>query len=100
MDWFDKGNMIVSGEVGLVKPEKEIFELAEKRMGLDKATTYYIGDSFQHDVIGAKNVGWQAVWSNHRHLQPIDSPYTYDFLVNETSTLLSFVQSVLPNEND
>lgn len=91
--WIREENIIVSGEVGLAKPQAEIFELAEIRMGLTKSKTYYIGDSYQNDVVGAKNAGWQAVWSNRRGHLPSDVPINYDYLINDESSLLNFVQT-------
>lgn len=91
--WIQKENIIVSGEVGLAKPQSEIFELAEIKMGLTKSQTYYIGDSFQNDVVGAKNAGWHAVWSNRRGHLPSDASINYDYLVNDESSLLHFVQA-------
>lgn len=43
LDWFE--DIVISGEVGLVKPETEIYELAIKRFGLDPAATLFIDDS-------------------------------------------------------
>lgn len=91
--WIREENIIVSGEVGLAKPQPEIFELAEIRMGLTKSKTYYIGDSFQNDIVGAKNAGWQAVWSNRRGHLPSETSINCDFLINEESSLHSFIQT-------
>lgn len=93
-NWIKEEHMIVSGEVGLAKPQLEIFELAEKRMGLVKEETYYIGDSFQNDVVGAKKANWQAVWINRRQHQKPRGNLTYDYLVDGTHSLLQFIQSL------
>jgi HAD superfamily hydrolase (TIGR01549 family) len=52
-------NMIIlSGEVGYEKPEKEIFEIAVNSLGLrDASKVMHVGDSLLADVIGAQNVG-------------------------------------------
>src|SRR5258708_9150020 len=43
MKWFE--DIVVSGEVGLAKPDPRIFALAIKRCRLDPARTVFIDDS-------------------------------------------------------
>lgn len=50
----------VSGEVGLVKPDREIFEHHAATFGLEPAATLFIDDTAVN-VEGAKLAGWQAV---------------------------------------
>ena len=64
--WIPAENIFISGTHGHAKPKREIFEIMEEKLGLDKTKTVYIGDSFEKDIVGAKQVGWQAIWMNHR----------------------------------
>jgi len=50
----------VSGEVGLIKPERAIYERHATTFGLDPTATLFIDDS-QKNVDGARAAGWQAV---------------------------------------
>jgi len=50
----------VSGEIGLIKPDREIFEHHAKAFGLDPAATLFIDDS-RKNVDGAIVAGWQAI---------------------------------------
>ncbi|KQT88086.1 HAD family phosphatase [Aurantimonas sp. Leaf443] len=50
----------VSGRVGLVKPDRAIFDLHAARFGLDPAATLFVDDS-PANVAGAIAAGWQAV---------------------------------------
>jgi 2-haloacid dehalogenase len=50
----------VSGEVGMIKPDRGIYDLHAESFGLDPAATIFIDDS-QKNVDGAKAAGWQAV---------------------------------------
>lgn len=50
----------VSAEVGLIKPDKAIYDLHAKTFGLDPAATIFIDDA-PVNVAGAINAGWQAV---------------------------------------
>jgi len=50
--------IILSGEVGHEKPEKEIFEIALDSLGLrDASKVMHVGDFLGADVIGAQNAG-------------------------------------------
>ncbi|UWD48953.1 HAD family hydrolase [Clostridioides difficile] len=64
--WVDEENIFISSEVGFSKPDINIFRLAEKFMNLDRENTYYVGDSYKNDVVGAKKAGWKSIWMNHR----------------------------------
>ena len=50
----------VSGEVGMIKPERGIYDQHVSTFGLEPAATLFIDDS-QKNVEGAKAAGWQAV---------------------------------------
>lgn len=64
--WIPGQNIFVSGEVGVTKPGREIFDLAAGRMGLDKKEAYFVGDSLENDIVGAANAGWRTIWFNRR----------------------------------
>ena len=50
----------VSGDVGFIKPQREIYDLHVSTFGLEPQATIFIDDS-PANVDGAKNAGWQAV---------------------------------------
>ncbi|ASY62009.1 Hydrolase [Sinorhizobium sojae CCBAU 05684] len=50
----------VSGDVGLIKPDIEIYRTHARTFGLDPAATIFIDDSMPN-VEGARAAGWQAV---------------------------------------
>lgn len=64
--YFPEKNIIVSGDLKVAKPEREIFDYAKKIMELDLQETYFIGDSFPNDIVGAHNAGWKMIWLNRR----------------------------------
>lgn len=63
-NWIHKDNIIVSGDLGINKPDKRIFEHAEKKLDLNKNKLFFIGDSLENDVIGANNADWNIIWIN------------------------------------
>jgi 2-haloacid dehalogenase len=50
----------VSGEIGVIKPERGIYDHHAKTFGLEPAASLFIDDS-QKNVDGARAAGWQAV---------------------------------------
>lgn len=61
----------ISEEVGAVKPNPKIFRYALAELGVQKATM--IGDSWEHDVLGAIGSGMDAIWLN-RYRRPCPDP--------------------------
>lgn len=58
LDLFD--GVLVSGEVGLLKPDPAIYRLAAERFGLDASLTWFIDDS-QTNVDAATSIGWNSI---------------------------------------
>jgi len=61
-------HVVLSEEVGAMKPAREIFDAAVALAGGNgdgaRVRKVYIGDSFATDVVGAKNAGWLPVLYN------------------------------------
>jgi HAD superfamily hydrolase (TIGR01509 family) len=46
----------------VVKPDKGIFEISDRELGVNPAACVLVGDHPLNDVVGAKRAGWSAVW--------------------------------------
>lgn len=53
--WVDE--IVVSGEIRLKKPDAKIFEYTLKKLGLLPSEALMVGDDYEKDIIGAKNIG-------------------------------------------
>lgn len=63
MNYFDA--IIISEEIGVAKPNVEIFEHAfEKARHKDKSTALIVGDSLKSDIKGGLNYGIDTCWFN------------------------------------
>jgi len=51
-------HVILSEDVGAMKPSRVIFDAAAKAAGGGERRRLYVGDSFATDVVGAKAAGW------------------------------------------
>jgi 2-haloacid dehalogenase len=58
LDWFEA--IVVSGEVGLVKPDPALFQLVIERFGIEPASTVFIDDSIVN-VRAAAALGFRAI---------------------------------------
>src|SRR5205085_4213118 len=59
-------HLVISGEAGIAKPDKRVFQMALSSVGAKPADVWHMGDSLASDVGGAKAAGLTAVWLN-RH---------------------------------
>jgi putative hydrolase of the HAD superfamily len=55
---------IISEEFGAAKPDPAIFAEALRRGGIAATEAVFIGDSPDHDMIGARAAGIRAIWIN------------------------------------
>lgn len=55
-----------SNELGIAKPNPNIFKQTLAKLGLPAEQVVHIGDNPLTDVWGAKNVGMKAIWFNWR----------------------------------
>ncbi len=60
--------LVVSGEVGVTKPDPRIFQTALDRASVEPGQAVMIGDSWQNDVLGSIGAGIRPVWFNRFRL--------------------------------
>lgn len=56
--------VVISGDVGLQKPDPRIFQLAAERLGVAPARCIFVGDNPEADVMGAEASGMTGVFYN------------------------------------
>jgi len=56
--------LVISGEVGIFKPNPAIFRIALDRLDCGPGQAVMIGDSWEVDVVGAREAGIAPVWFN------------------------------------
>ena len=95
--WIPEEWTIVSGAVGILKPDVRIFRLAEERMGLDLETMdiWFVGDSFANDIAGAAGAGWKTIWLNRRGKAVPEGKVAPDVIVGNDEELYQAVCSIL-----
>lgn len=57
-------NVIISEEIGISKPQPEIFMMALNPLGIAPCDALMVGDGINSDIRGANNAGIDACWLN------------------------------------
>jgi putative hydrolase of the HAD superfamily len=69
-------HVVLSEEIGSMKPDRAIFDAAWKAAGGGDVRKVYVGDSWETDVLGAKAAGWFPVWFD-RHERGAPAPVVF-----------------------
>ena len=82
--YFDA--ILISGEVGIGKPDTRIFRLALEAITASSHETVMIGDSLTRDILGAQQAGLKGVWLNRSGKDSI-SPVVPDAEITSLSRI-------------
>jgi putative hydrolase of the HAD superfamily len=55
---------IISSEVGVSKPDPQIFRIAQHRANVEPQECLYVGDNYYDDAVGSRKAGMQAIIIN------------------------------------
>src|SRR5262245_1798174 len=83
--------IVVSDEIGWRKPRRDIFDAALGRLGVRAEESLFVGDRADMDVLGAQQIGMDAVWINRdgEPLPPGIARPTYEIRdLGELATIL------------
>ena len=84
--------VVTSEEFGVYKPHRRIFDETLQKMGVEKETAAYVGDTITSDVSGAKNAGITAIWYNKKERKP-KLGIRPDFEIRDMTELLEIVDA-------
>ncbi len=57
-------HVVCSSEYGFRKPHRMIFDVALLKAECKPVDAWYVGDTFEHDVVGSAEAGLRPVWYN------------------------------------
>ncbi len=72
------GTLVISDEVGYMKPHPRIFAHAAEAAGTPPEALLYVGDSYHSDVQGALGAGWQMAWFTLDTETPPEGVFCFD----------------------
>lgn len=90
--WIPEDHIFISGDLGVAKPDVEIFDTALQKLQVQKDEVCYVGDSFENDMAGAKHAGWKAIWYNHRGHKAAENVEP-DYVVENEEELIRLLES-------
>ena len=64
--------VIVSGEIGVAKPDAKVFNLALDGLGVKAENAWHVGDNLMADIGGANAAGITSVWINRYRDQGVE----------------------------
>ncbi|MEF2965094.1 HAD family hydrolase [Paenibacillus sp. M1] len=59
--------IVVSGDIGIKKPDERIYRIALEKLGTAPEETIIVGDHPRNDIWGASRVGIRGVWLLRKH---------------------------------
>ena len=85
--WIPDEQILPSMEIGISKPDPRIFAEAQRRWDLDPEGIWYVGDSYENDICGARGAGWHTVWYDILGRSQKDPSLTTDKIVHTPEEL-------------
>lgn len=67
--WFPLEHCVFSGDWGVHKPSLVLYHAIEDALGVAGLDVWYVGDTYETDIIGAKRAGWSCIWVDVRGRQ-------------------------------
>ena len=78
-------SVVISGDLGVRKPDPRIFAAALEDLAVDPSSAAYVGDNPEPDITGAKRSGMFAVW---RRDEWWPEPEEADLVIDDLSQLI------------
>ena len=60
------GTIVLSSDIGVRKPDPQIFQLALERLHSEPASAVFIGNDWAADIAGARRIGLRAIYLDER----------------------------------
>jgi putative hydrolase of the HAD superfamily len=87
--------IVISEEVGLRKPDPEIFRRALRDLGCEPSRSAYIGDNPETDIVGARGAGMKTIWKRD---SAVSSPPETDAIFENLAELPAIIRQLSHNE--
>ena len=88
-DFFEV--IVTSEELGVYKPHASIFREALRRIGAEKESAAFVGDTVTSDILGARKAGMITIWYNRRR-RNAKYGIAPDFEIRDMTEVLNIVE--------
>ncbi len=94
-EWVPEKNIIISGDVGISKPDPRIYDIAREKIGISVENAWYIGDTYINDIEASKKAGWNSVWFNRRNNTIPENGPMPDYEIHTEEEMASIVKKLI-----
>jgi HAD superfamily hydrolase (TIGR01549 family) len=84
--------VIVSEDVDMLKPDPNIFRKAADNLRLETGKCLYVGNTYDHDIIGGSEAGMLTCWFNPSGTRPIIESVKPDYEIKTLDKLLDILR--------
>jgi FMN phosphatase YigB (HAD superfamily) len=94
-DYFDA--IVISGELGIEKPAREIFEAALDKLRVKAENTIMVGNRIDADIVGANRIGMRSVrfkWNDRYQERISNGDEKPNFVIQSLLELLGILSSI------
>ena len=88
-------HIVVSGDIGFRKPQVGAFRAAEERFGVPPEEAWFVGDTYETDVMGALGAGWRCLWIDRRGRGLAEGERMPDAVVCTEGEMVDFVREMV-----
>ena len=83
--------IVDSAEIGVSKPQPEIFRIALTKLNLVPAQAIFVGDSYERDIVPARQLGMRTIWLKGPNPRIPENAERADFEISSLMELGSIV---------
>ncbi len=87
--WWDV--VVMSSDHGVSKPEPKLFQIALDALSIPASDAIYVGDSLEHDVVGARGAGLKVVHIDREGQSRRDDAVSPDWRIESLAQLLEIL---------
>ncbi len=77
--------------VGVKKPDPRIFRIALERLAEEAKNTYVVGDSYDRDIVPARQIGCTTIWLQGRSWTTPVSTEAADFTIQKLNDIMTII---------
>lgn len=82
-----------SKAIGISKPDMRLFQLAVEKLDRAPSACYFVGDSFEKDMLPAKSLGMRTIWLQGAETPQSGDPAKVDFVIASLTELLAILEN-------
>lgn len=80
-------SILISGEIGIRKPDPAIFELGMQQLSVAPENSVYVGDHPENDVKASREAGMIGIWKRDSYWKEAEA----DFIIEDLEELIEIV---------